>query len=174
MVWGGVKSHMGKRITKLELDQIIKAGKPKRYPLGDGLYFSITPQGSMSFGLRYQIRSKTDYKGMGAFHKVNNTLGMARSKCDAYRVKIRQGINPKVEMRQELAFKQAEEKLLEERSSSTFSNIAQQLINDRKSEWASKTLQAWENTLATYAFPIIGDMPVAEINKTVSRQPQLD
>ena len=157
---------MGKRITKLELDQIIKAGKPKRYPLGDGLYFSITPQGSMSFGIRYQICGKTDYKGMGAFHKVNNTLGMARTKCDAYRVKIRQGINPKVEMRQELAFKQAEEKLLEERSSSTFSNIAQQLINDRKSEWASKTLQAWENTLATYAFPVIGDMPVAEINKT--------
>ena len=157
---------MGNRITKLELEQIIRAKKVKRYPLGDGLYFTITKQGSMSFGIRYQIRCKKYYMGLGAFHKINNTLGMARSKCDAYRVKIRQGINPKVEMRQELAFKQAEEKLLEEQSSSTFSNIAQQLINDRKPEWASKTLQAWENTLANYAFPVIGDMPVAEINKT--------
>ena len=157
---------MSKRITKLELDQIIRAKKVKRYPLGDGLYFTITKQGSMSFGIRYQIRCKKYYMGLGAFHKINNTLGMARSKCDAYLVKIRQGINPKVEMRQELAVKQAEERLLEERSSSTFKNIAQQLINDRKSEWAPKTLQAWKNTLATYAHPVLGDMPVADINKT--------
>ncbi|MDA8680991.1 tyrosine-type recombinase/integrase [Porticoccaceae bacterium] len=157
---------MSKRVTKLELDQIIKVGKPKRYPLGDGLYFTITKQGSMSFGIRYQVHGKTDYKGMGAFHKVNNTLGMARAKCEAYRVKIKQGINPKVEEQQELAFKQAEARMVEERTSSTFKNIALELINDRKSEWAPKTLQAWENTLATYAFPIIGNMPVADIDKT--------
>jgi integrase len=69
-------------------------------------------------------------------------------------------------MRKELAFKQAEERLLEKRSSSTFKNIAQQLISYKKSEWAPKTLQAWENTLATYACPVLRDMPVADINKT--------
>ena len=157
---------MGKRVTKLELDKIIKLGKPKRYPLGDGLYFTITNQGSMSFGVRYQINGKTDYKGMGAFHKINNTLGMARSKCDAYRVKIRQGINPKIEERKELALRQEEARLEEDRSASTFSNIAEQLIEDRKSGWAPKTLQAWKNTLSTYAYPVIGDMPVADIDKT--------
>ena len=157
---------MGKRVTKLELDRIIKVGKPKRYPLGDSLYFTITKQGSMSFGIRYQINGKTHYKGMGAFHKINNTLGMARSNCDAYRVKIRQGINPKVEEQQELALRIAEEKSREERSASIFKNIAEELIDDRQSEWAPKTLQAWKNTLATYAYPIIGDMPVADIDKT--------
>ena len=60
-------------------------------------------------------------------------------------------------MRKELAFKQAEERLLEKRSSSTFKNIAQQLISYKKSEWAPKTLQAWENTLATYAYPVLRD-----------------
>ena len=63
---------MSKRITKLELDQIIRAKKVKRYPLGDGLYFTITKQGSMSFGIRYQIRCKKYYMGLGAFHKINN------------------------------------------------------------------------------------------------------
>jgi hypothetical protein len=56
---------MAKRITKLELDAIIKAKKYKRYPLGDGLYFTIKKTGAMSFGIRYQINGGTHDKGMG-------------------------------------------------------------------------------------------------------------
>ena len=64
------------------------------------------------------------------------------------------------------ALKIAEEKSREERSASIFKNIAEELIDDRQSEWAPKTLQAWRNTLTTYAYPVIGDMPVADIDKT--------
>ena len=88
---------MAKRTSKLQLDAIIKGKAPKRYPLGDGLYFTIKKSGAMSFGIRYQIDGEPDYKGLGAYDKVNNNLGIARAKCEAYRVQIKQGINPKIE-----------------------------------------------------------------------------
>ena len=46
---------MANRTSKLGLDAIIKGKIPKRYPLGDGLYFTIKKSGAMSFGIRYQI-----------------------------------------------------------------------------------------------------------------------
>ena len=56
---------MAKRIIKLELDAIIKAKKSKRYPLGEGLHFTIKKIGAISFGIRYQINGGTHDKGMG-------------------------------------------------------------------------------------------------------------
>ena len=98
---------MANRTSKLGLDAIIKGKIPKRYPLGDGLYFTIKKSGAMSFGIRYQINGKTDYKGIGGYDKVHNNLGIARAKCEAYRVQIRQGINPKIEEQQEFDLKQS-------------------------------------------------------------------
>ena len=160
---------MAKRITQKELDKIIREEKVKRYPLGDGLYFTITAKGSMSFGLRYQIHGEKYYIGMGAYNRITNTLGMARVRCEVHRAQIKQGINPKLEAQKELLIERAELAKLEEQAkkgSATFERVARELINYKTDGWGTKkSRQAWENTLATYAFPIIGHMPVSEINK---------
>ena len=158
---------MAKRATKLELDAIIKGKIPKRYPLGDGLYFTIKKSGAMSFGIRYQINGKTNYKGMGGYDKAHNNLGIARAKCEAYRVQIRQGIDPKVEEQQALELKQSAKALADQLKSSTFSRYAHQHIKNLEPSWTNvKTSAQWRSSLEQYAFPVIGETPVSDISRT--------
>ena len=158
---------MTKRTSKLELDAIIKGKIPKRYPLQDGLYFTIKKSGAMSFGIRYQINGKTDYKGMGGYDKVHNNLGIARAKCEAYRVQIRRGINPKIEEQQEFDLKQSAKALADQLKDSTFAKYANQHIKNLEPSWTNaKTSAQWSSSLEQYAFPVIGDTPVSDISRT--------
>ncbi|MFQ3324240.1 MAG: integrase [Pseudomonadales bacterium] len=156
---------MARRVTKLELDKIIRDKKPKRYSLGDGLYFTIKATGAMSFGVRYQIDRQTNYKGIGGFDRGSNNLGIARTKCDAYRVKIKQGIDPKIEEHNVTELRKQERVEQEKARLNTFRHIAELLIIDITPELAPKTLQSWKSQLRTYAYPVIGDMPVAKVTK---------
>ena len=151
---------MAKRIKKLELDAIMKSKIPKRYPLGDGLYFTIKKSGAMSFGIRYQMNGESNYKGLGGFDKVHNNLGIARAKCEAYRVKIRQGINPRIEEQQELEQKQSAIALEDQLKASTFAKYAYQHIKNLEPSWTNvKTSAQWRSSLEHYAFPVIGETP---------------
>lgn len=48
----------------------------------------------------------------------------------------------------------------------TFSKAASDYIADKEHEWKNdKHRQQWENTLATYAFPVIGQTPVGEVDR---------
>ena len=47
----------------------------------------------------------------------------------------------------------------------TFAEAAAEFIRAKSPEWTNaKHIQQWENTLSTYAFPIFGNLPVAEID----------
>jgi integrase len=158
---------MAKRATKLELDAIIKGKIPKRYPLGDGLYFTIKPSGAMSFGIRFQMDGKSEYKGLGGYDKIHNNLGIARTKCDEYRVQIRQGINPKIKEQEELKQRQSNKALEDQLKESTFSKYAYRHIQSLEPSWTNpKTSPQWKSSLENYAFPIIGDTPVSEVSRT--------
>ena len=158
---------MAKRTSKLELDAIIKGKISKRYPLGDGLYFTIKKSGAMSFGIRYQINGKTDYKGMGGYDKVHNNLGIARANCEAYRVQIRQGVNPKIEEQQEFELKKSAQALADQLKNSSFAMYAYQHIKNLEPSWTNlKTSAQWRSSLEQYAFPVIGDTPVSDVSRT--------
>ena len=158
---------MAKRTSKLQLDAIIKGKVPKRYPLGDGLYFTIKKSGAMSFGIRYQINGEPDYKGLGAYDKVNNNLGIARAKCEAYRVQIKQGINPKIEEKKEADLKRSATALADQLKDSTFAKYAYKHIKNLEPSWTNiKTAAQWQSSLEQYAFPVIGDTPVSDVSRT--------
>ena len=157
---------MTKKITQKELEKIIK--EKKRYPLGESLYLSITKEGSISFGIRYKIKGVQDYKGMGAYHSATNTLGMARDKCIHYRGMIKKGINPKVEEQLGLLAHKNKEKELgkaKKLEDATFERLAIETIESKQHRWTNeKTGKQWESSLRQYAFPIIGHLPVSEID----------
>ena len=47
----------------------------------------------------------------------------------------------------------------------TFGNAPSNLIASNEADWMNaKHRQQWRNTLATYAYPILGDVPVADVN----------
>ena len=96
------------KITAKELEKLIRDGVPKRTPLGDGLYLTITKGGSNSFAYRYQIKGRRRQIGLGAFCPTSNTLAVARNKALNTQVMVRQGIDPieqvKLQNKQKIKF----------------------------------------------------------------------
>tara|TARA_B110000238_G_scaffold184907_1_gene212697 strand:- start:671 stop:1954 length:1284 start_codon:yes stop_codon:yes gene_type:complete len=160
-------------ITAKGLEKLIKDAIPGRTALGGGLYLTIKKSGSASFGFRYSSGTNTNGNqrlrliGLGGFCAKTNTLGMARSKATDLKAMINKGIDPieqsiQDQKRAEAANK--ENKIKDEMNLATFDSVALEYIESKKAEWKNaKHQQQWVNTLTTYAFPVIGKMPVADI-----------
>ena len=160
-------------ITAKGLEKLIKESIPARTALGGGLYLTITKGGSTSFGFRYNSGKNDNGNprkrliGLGAFCPSNNTLAMARNKAIKLKGMINQGIDPIEQSIQEriraLAAEKAN-KIADEKNQATFNKVALEFIESKKAEWKSaKHHQQWVNTLTTYAFRIIGHIPVADV-----------
>lgn len=140
--------------TARGVQALLRAGDVGSYGAGDGLYLHVTGHNKGSWVYRYQIKGKRRRIGLGSVEFVS--LSDARIKLLELRHLVYKGIDP-------LAHKEQEE-LAELRDRITFDEVAADYIESQRSSWKSdKHAQQWENTLATYASPIIGDLTPAEI-----------
>lgn len=123
-----------------------------------GLYLQVTPTGGKSWLLRVTVGTKRRDIGLGSFPSV--TLAEARQKARDTRVKIEAGVDP-VEERK--AFKAA---LAEaQRPRLTFGKAVEKALGAKLEAFKNaKHRDQWESTLAAYAVPIIGDMPLQSID----------
>jgi integrase len=150
------------RLTAAEVDAATGRGM-----LGDGegLYLSIAAGGSKSWIFRYQIEGRRRDLGLGGYPTVS--LAKARKRRDAVRAKIREGIDPLEERANRRALVAAEQELRERearRNRMTFKRVAEDFIAYKEAAWSNrKHGQQWRNTLATYAYPVFGAVPVADI-----------
>lgn len=156
-----------KKISANELKQIINSKEEKLHFLGDGLYLQ-KKGGSNVFMFRYMINGKAKKKSLKAYHPVTNTLADARAGAMQLKAKVKNGIDPKVEEQLENLEKQ---KRLDELNkarkleNATFERMALETIDAKKHRWTSnKTAKQWESSLREYVFPVIGDLPVSEID----------
>ena len=62
----------------------------------------MTKSGTANWCMVYDFFGERKMKGLGAYDKVNNTLAMARARCNEYRVLIKRGIDPKAEEQRKL------------------------------------------------------------------------
>ena len=141
--------------TSKQVDKMIREAKPGAYADDDGLYLKIGTTGAASWQYRYQINGKRRMMGLGSCANVG--LAEAREKAADARKQVKQGIDP-------LEAKEAEQTAVEAKAT-TFRELATEYIADHRPGWRNaKHGQQWENTLAQYAFPKIGDKPIAEIS----------
>lgn len=141
--------------TSKQADKMIREAKPGAYADGDGLYLKIGTTGAASWQYRYQMNGKRRMMGLGSCATVG--LAEAREKAADARKQVKQGIDP-------LEVKEAEQTAVEAKAT-TFRELATEYIADHRPGWRNaKHGQQWENTLAQYAFPKIGDKPIAEIS----------
>ena len=143
----------------------IKHAKPGNYIDGNGLYLQVSKSGTKSWIYRYQINGRRREMGLGAVDTV--PPGEARAKAAEFKSLATKGIDP-IERRrseqEEAAAIQAEQKAETDKASHTFATVAADYIDSKSSEWANvKHAQQWQNTLDTYAAPIIGNVAVADI-----------
>lgn len=132
--------------------------KPGDYGDGGGLYLQVSPALTKSWLFRYSRSGKERWKGEGPYPDVG--LAAARDAASANRQLLRQGTDP-IDHRdaQRLA------RRLEEAKSVTFRQCADQYIAAHKAGWRNtKHAAQWGATLETYAYPVLGDLPVQAID----------
>lgn len=144
--------HSGK-LTK----NLVRTLGTGRHGDGNGLNLVVDPSGARRWMVRVTVKGqrnregkplRTDF-GLGGADIV--TLNQARDRALEYRRMAKQGINPRYNGRQEIP---------------CFEEIARQVHIERLPTWKNpKHGQQWINTLAEYAFPKIGRLPVSEVGQ---------
>lgn len=118
-----------------------------------GLYLRVASSGARNWILRVTVGNRRRDMGLGGWPDV--PLGEARERARKARRQIEEGIDP-IEAR-----KSAKGAL---RSIPSFSECASRTIAAKSPEWKNpKHIAQWGTTLATYAFPVIGRLPVDKI-----------
>jgi len=145
-------------VNKLSALGVSKATKPGYYGDGGGLWLQISKSGTKSWIFRFTLARKQREMGLGPVHTVD--LATARAKAKACRLSLLDGIDP-LEARQAAKVANA----LSQARLITFDQCAAAYIAAHRSSWKNvKHASQWENTLSTYASPIIGALPVAAVD----------
>ena len=143
------------RLTALKVD---KAREPGMYADGGGLYLRVTSEGARNWVLRYMLDRRPRWMGLGPLALYS--LADARAKALDARRKRHDGIDPIEARRAERAWQR-----LDAAKSISFKQCAEAYIASHKAGWRNeKHAYQWPATLSTYAYPIIGVLPVQAVD----------
>lgn len=139
----------------------VKNAKPGRYADGGGLQLLVKDTGARSWVFRYMLKGKSRDIGLGAAGADAISLADARDLASALRLKVRSGIDP-LEERQQKAAEALAAAQAAQIAGITFKAVAEAYIGANEASWRNdKHRQQWRNTLATYVYPVMGELPVA-------------
>lgn len=137
---------------------VSKLTEPGLYSVGGvpGLQLRVDPSGARRWVLRVVVGKKRRDVGLGGFPAV--PLADARERARRARDTIREGRDP-VEER-----KAARQALIDAQSVLTFDEAARRFLSNKAHEFRSdKHTAQWRATVKTYASPIIGALPVNQV-----------
>jgi integrase len=151
---------MPKKAKVLSAAEVRRLTEPGFYAVGGvaGLHLQVTDTGAQSWILRATIGGRRSDMGLGGF--PDTTLAQARESAREAREKIRQGIDPLAERRAaQAALRLARAKAItfEEAARATYAVKAAEFKHHRRRN-------NWIRSLEQYAFPVIGSLPVADID----------
>ena len=144
-----------RQIQRLSAAKVRTLSESGQYSDGNGLTLRVEPTGSKRWVQRVTLHGKRHNIGLGGFPAVS--LADAREMAAANRLAIKQGKDPLAEKHQAAVE-------LKRSKMATFSEATRQVIDLNRPTWSNvKHAAQWESTLATYAFPVLGQKPVNEI-----------
>jgi integrase len=157
---------MPKKLSNALTPLTVKTAKPGRLADGGGLYLLVKDTGARSWVFRFMLHGKARDLGLGPAAGTDAvSLADARDKAAALRLEVKAGTDPLLERGRKAAEAAAQAQAVKI-ASTTFKTVAERYIADNRDSWRNpKHRQQWENTLASYVYPVIGDMPVAEVGK---------
>lgn len=151
---------MASGINKLSSLGVSKTKQPGHYGDGGGLWLQVSDSGTKSWVFRFTspLTGKAREMGLGAV--TTYSLVEARLKAKDARQLVDAGRDPIVERDAE---RQRSE--LQAALSMSFSQCAEAYIATHRAGWKNpKHAKQWESTLANYAGPVMGSLPVAAID----------
>lgn len=154
---------MPRKLSNALTPLAVKNAKPGRHADGGGLHLLVKETGSRSWVYRFMLKGKSRDIGLGAAGAGGTSLADARTARDALRLKVKAGIDPLEERQRE-----ATEALAAAQAAAiagmTFKAVAEAYISANEASWRNdKHRQQWRNTLASYVYPVMGELPVADI-----------
>lgn len=142
----------------------VKNAGPGRHADGGGLHLLVKDGGARSWVFRFMLNGRSRDIGLGAAGAGGMSLAEARDRATALRLKVKAGIDPLSE-RQEAEARAAAAAQASVAAIVTFKDAADAYMATNGDSWRNaKHRQQWENTLATYVYPAIGCMPVADVD----------
>jgi integrase len=149
---------MARAIGRLTALKVEKAKEPGMYGDGGGLYLRVTDTGAKNWILRFMLDRRPRWMGLGPLALYG--LAEARARALDARRKRHEGIDPIDARRAERARQR-----LDAAKAITFKQCAEAYIASHRAGWRNeKHKYQWSATLSTYAYPVIGALPVQSID----------
>src|SRR5262249_41675523 len=128
------------------------------YADGAGLYLRVTPEGARNWVLRYMLDRRPRWMGLGPLALYG--LADARARALDARRKRHEGIDP-IDARRAERTRQR----LDAAKAITFRQCAESYVASHRVGWRNdKHAGQWNATLAMYAYPAIGALPVQAVD----------
>ncbi len=141
----------------------VKNAKPGRHADGGGLHLLVKETGARSWVYRFMLGGKSRDVGLGAAGQGAISLLAARDLASALRLKVKAGIDPLDERQREAADGLAAAQAAQI-ARITFKAVAEAYVAANEGSWRNAKHRAqWASTLAAYVYPVIGDLPVADV-----------
>jgi hypothetical protein len=143
------------RLTALKVSKLTKPG---RYGDGGGLVLQVSKWGTKAWLFRFERNGRERQMGLGPLFTIS--LADARGKANDARKLLLDGVDPIAARKQ--AFMHA--RVAAARGTS-FKQCAEKYIAAHEAGWRNeKHRWQWKATLASYAYPVIGELPVSAID----------
>lgn len=147
-----------RRINRLTAKAVSQKSKPGRYPDGGHLWLQVSKWGTKSWIFRYSRQGRDRHMGLGSITTL--TLAEAREKARDCRKLLLDGIDP-IDHRNG----QRAQATLEAARAMTFQECAEAYIEAHRPSWKNpKHAAQWPSTLKMYAYPVFGNLPIADID----------
>lgn len=156
---------MPKKVNNALTNLSVKNAKTGRHADGGGLYLLVKDTGTKSWVFRYRLNGKTRDAGLGPAEGAGAlSLSRARDRRAELSLQVRSNIDPLEERVREAAAALAEAEAAKV-AAVTFKDVALAHIERHEGNWKNeKHRHQWRRSLETYVYPVIGHLPVAEVN----------
>jgi integrase len=150
---------MARELNRLTAIQIKNAKKKGLYHDGGGLYLQVAASGAKSWLFCYRFNGRDREMGLGAESSVS--LADARIKRQEAKKLLVLKIDPLEDKKQSQV-----QARLDALKGITFKECAEEYIDAHKAKWRNeKNIKQWRSVFEKYAYPIIGELPVKDIDR---------
>lgn len=155
---------MPRKLSNALTPLAVKSAKPGRHADGGGLHLLVKETGARSWVYRFMLKGKARDVGLGAASGADaKSLATARDLASALRLKVKAGVDP-LEQREREAAEALALAQAAEIAGISFEAVAEAYVAANEESWRNaKHRQQWRNTLTTYVYPVMGQLPVADI-----------
>lgn len=149
---------VGRTLHRLSPRRVVTVAARGFYADGGGLYLQVAKGGSKSWVFRFKVDGRDHWHGLGSARAIG--LAEARERAAECRRLRAYDVDPIAKRLSERAARR-----VEAASALTFKAAAERFVAAHRAVWRSeKHAGQWETTLATYAYPVFGDLPVAAVD----------